>query len=197
MLSFRSGFASVVVTAGVVLLGSGCGDTERTKSTGIDKSIVSKGIDAQDFTGAAQETTNLMLSAPRVQDKLKSIQAKLPSDQRPLIYISRIKNDSGLKVNMVDYFVTPIESVLVNSGKVDSVSEDKKTRAAAAGADILNGTSPRPADLTLHGVVSKLSTSGNGTDQNVYTFQLRLSDAMTGQDIFIGLPRQFVKQTTR
>jgi PBP1b-binding outer membrane lipoprotein LpoB len=193
MLSFRSSFASAVVVAGIVLTGSGC--SEKTTSTGVDKSIVSKGLDAQDFTGAAQETTNLMLSAPRVQDKLRAIQAKLPPDQRPLIFISRIRNDTGQKINLVDYFVTPIESVLINSGKADSVSEDKKTRSAAAGADILNGTQPRPADLTLHGVVSKLSTSSNGTDQNVFTFQLRLADANTGQDVFIGLPRQFVKQT--
>src|SRR3954468_813103 len=106
--------APVAVIAASLLAAAGCGEPT-TKSTGVDRSIVSKKIDAQDFTAAAQETTQQMLSAPGVQQKLADIQRTLPPGQKPLIKISRIKNDTGQKVNLVDYFVTPIESVLVNS----------------------------------------------------------------------------------
>jgi hypothetical protein len=186
-------FASAALVAATLVTAPGCEPT--TKSTGVDRSIVSRKIDAQDFTAAAQETTQQMLSAPGVQQKLAEIQRTLPPGQKPLIKISRIRNDTGQKVNLVDYFVTPIESVLVNSGKAETFAEDKTTQSTAAAQDILNGTSPRLAELTLFGVVTKLSTYNDGTDQNVYTFQLRLADARTNSNVFIGQPRQIVKQT--
>jgi PBP1b-binding outer membrane lipoprotein LpoB len=186
-------FASVFLLSATVL-GFGAGCPGPTTTVG-GPSIVSKDLDPQDFSAAAESVTNQMLAAPRVQDALKRISAKLPQDQRPMIKISRIRNDTGLHINLVDYFVTPIESVLINSGKADSVSEDKQARDAAGGRDILNGTQPRTSDLILYGVVSKLYTSGNGVEQNAYTFQLRLSDANTGTDFFIGLPKQVTKQT--
>lgn len=184
--------APAAVIAASLLSTAGCGEAT-TKSTGIDRSIVSKRIDAQDFTAAAQETTQQMLSSPGVQEAIASVAATLPRGQKPLIKISRIRNDAGQKVNLVDYFVTPIEATLLNTGKVSTFAEDKQAQSGAAAQEMLNGGGPRVADFTLFGVVSKLSSYNDGTDQNVFTFQLRL--ARGGENVFIGLPRQIVKQT--
>jgi hypothetical protein len=186
--------ASGLVVTATLLAAAGCGE-QTTRSTSVDKSIVSKNIDAQDFTAAAQETTKLMLADDRVQDTLRQIQSTLPPGQRPLIMITRVRNDTGQKINLIDYYATPIESVLLSSNKVDAVVQDRQTNSASAAQELLNGTQPRVAQLTLYGVVSKLSSYNDGTSQNVYTFQLTLADARTGSKVFIGLPRQFVKQT--
>src|SRR5437868_6696164 len=142
----NSKLTCATVALGLTVIAGGCAEP-KVRSTDTSESIVSKGLDVQDFTGAASETTNQMAVSGRIQDTLARIKSQLPPSQLPLIKISRIRNDTVQKINLVDYFVTPIESVLLNSGKVDSFSEDKQSQSLAAGQDILNGTQPRLADL--------------------------------------------------
>src|SRR4051812_29639316 len=85
---------------------AGCSDnggkTRRVDSDDPNKRLTSRDLDIQDFKETATKLTNQMLSAPRLQRELASGDPRQPL---PLIKISRIKNDTGLKINMIDYLV--------------------------------------------------------------------------------------------
>jgi hypothetical protein len=196
MLNWQKMCAATAMTTTLLVGGAGvggCGGSERVE---VGKpSISSKDLDVQDFSAAAEQATQQMLAAPRVKQELERVARTLPPGQLPLIKISRIKDDSGIRgVNMVDYFASPIESVLVNSGKADTISEDKQAQAMRNGTELLEGRQPRISNLVLNGFVSKLRTRGNNdVEQNAYTFQVRLVDA-AGNNIFIGNPERIVKR---
>ncbi len=148
----------------------------------------SSGITISDFNEAAVTITNKMLAAPRVQGQVKAISAGLGQGMRPLIKISRIRNDSGLQINLVDYLVDPIEETLTNSNSLDFVSEDKDARNTSAANALLNPNAPAPrlANLTMHGVVSRLRTDDGGVQTNAYVFRIKVTDNATDSVIFSG-----------
>jgi hypothetical protein len=98
---------------------------------------------------------------------------------------------------MVDYLVTPMEEVFVNSGKLDFFSEDKQASELAAGHDALRGTQPRLPDLVLEGTVNRLNTSDGRTNQNAYIFRIRLVDAATQTVFFTRSTDPIIKQSNR
>lgn len=160
-----------------------------------NQSITTMNLDIQNFNNAAKDLTNQMLVAKRVQDTLAAIQQQ-NNGKLPLIKISRIRNDTDLKVNMVDYFVTPIEEVFTNSGKVDFFSEDQQGQDIAAAQNALGNGSAKLPDLVLWGTVTQLGSESNGTQQNAYVFQLKLTDTANNSMIFIG-QKQILKQRDR
>lgn len=181
----------------VAVFCAGCGSSGHTRVVDADdpsQRLTSKGLDPQDFSSAAAELTREMLAAPRLQHELAAID---PKEGQPLIKISRIRNDTGLKINMVDYLVTPIEEVLVNSGKVDFFSEDKTGQDIAAGQQLLGKSGqPKLPDFVLHGTVSRLSTAEGDTSQNAYTFQIRLTSTSNNAVFFVG-SKAIIKQGSR
>src|SRR5437763_1824479 len=76
----------------------------------------SMGLGVGDFQDASTQLTNKMLSVPRMQEELKEITATLRQNgeaRRPLIKITRIKDNTGLipPINMAEYLVEPMEEV--------------------------------------------------------------------------------------
>ncbi|MCS7032506.1 MAG: hypothetical protein NZ561_00760 [Phycisphaerae bacterium] len=173
---------------------AGCESTARPREVDESRSITSQNLDIQNFNGAAKALTEQMLASPRVQQELDRIYAA--TGRRPLVKVDRVRNDTGLKINMIDYVVAPIEEVLTNSGKVDFVSEDSISHDQAAQAELLRGSQPRLPDLVLYGVVSKLATGAGDTNQNAFTFQMRLADANSNTNFFVG-SKQIIKQVGR
>jgi PBP1b-binding outer membrane lipoprotein LpoB len=189
---FRAALAVSSLLVGVVLLG-GCESKPTWKETDERQSITTGGLDIQNFNNAAERLTQKMLTAPRVSKELASIEAETRT--LPLIKITRIKNDTGIKINLIDYLVTPIEEVLVNSGKTDFFSEDRTGQDLAYANELLkkHGAKANLPDFVLHGTVSKLGSSGDGVDQRAYVFQLRLTNTRTNTVVFVG-NEQIIKQ---
>ncbi|HVT88562.1 MAG TPA: hypothetical protein VHD56_06905 [Tepidisphaeraceae bacterium] len=184
--------------SGAMLFGAvaGCESEPQVRQVSEESSLVSTGLDIQDFQAAATQLTNQMLAAPRVQEQLATIM-QANGGKRPYVKISRIRNDTTLKINMVDYFVEPIGEVFTNSGKVDFMSEDQTSSDTAAAQEMLQGRQPRLPDLVLYGTVSRLSTASGDTRQNAYSFRLKLSDTTTGTDFFSGSSQPILKQRRR
>lgn len=183
----------LVLTMGMIV---GCESTPTIKEVGQDSSITSERLDIQNFNRAVTELTNKMLTQPRVGEEMARI-SQQSGGKRPYVKISRIKNDTGLKINMLDYLVTPMEEVFVNSGKLDFVSEDRQANELAAGHDMLRGTQPRLPDMVIEGTVNRLNTNDGRTNQNTYVFRLRLVDAATNTVFFVGNTEPIIKQANR
>lgn len=166
-----------LLTAALATSGAGCasdGVTVNRNGQNPNAVLNTRGIDPQDFKIAAQELTTQMLANPEVQRAFQSID---PQSGKPLVKISRFRNDTTLKINMVDYLATPVKNTLVNSGKARAFAEDQLAQDTAAGRDILSGTSSaKLPDFILYGVVSRLSTSEGDRAQNYYLFQMSLVD---------------------
>jgi PBP1b-binding outer membrane lipoprotein LpoB len=183
-----------IVSSGLLALSlAGCASDPR--QVGEEHSITTMDIDIQNFNNAAKDITNQMLLAPRVQQALAA-DAQQNNGKLPLIKISRIRNDTGLKVNMVTYLVTPIEEVFTNNGKVDFISEDQTGQDIAAAQQALGNGSARLPDFVLSGSVSQLDTGTHRTDQITYVFHLRLTDTVTNTVVFVG-DAQILKQQDR
>jgi hypothetical protein len=159
-----------------------CGENEPRTEEG-ELLHTSMGIDIKDFNNAAKVLATEMITAPRLQKSLQQASAR-QGGRNPLVVCTRIRNDSGLKINMYDYLVGPIEEVFVNNGNLDFHSEDQGTQDIAAGRALLEGGSPRQPDVTIHGVVSALHTPVGDTDQVTYLFDVTMSDAKEGILIF-------------
>jgi PBP1b-binding outer membrane lipoprotein LpoB len=186
-------YLSLVGTGLLALSIAGCASEPR--QVGEENSITTMDIDIQNFNNAAKDITNQMLLAPRVQQAL-AVATQQSNGKLPLIKISRIRNDTGLKVNMVTYLVTPIQQVFINSGKVDFFSDDKTGQDVAAAQEGLGNGSARLPDFVLFGSVSQLDTGTHRTDQTTYVFHIQLSDTVTNSVIFIG-DKQVLKQQDR
>ena len=186
-------YLSLLGTGLLTLSLAGCASEPR--QVGEESSITTMDIDIQNFNNAAKDITNQMLLAPRVQQALAAA-VQQNNGKLPLIKISRIRNDTDLKVNMVTYLVTPIQEVFTNSGKVDFFSDDKTGQDVAAAQEALGNGSARLPDFVLFGTVSQLDTGTHSTDQTAYVFHIQLTDTATNSVIFIG-DKQILKQQDR
>jgi PBP1b-binding outer membrane lipoprotein LpoB len=184
VLAKRSALAlAAALTVGMI---AGCSE-HKTRVVDADdphQRLTSRGIDPQDFKTIAAKLTQNMLNAPRLQGELRPFR----DGSLPLVKISRIQNDTDLKINMVDYLVTPIEQEFTNSGKVDFVSEDEAGKDIAAGQEVLGRTNGKAVlpDYVLFGKVSKLSTADAGTRQNYYKFEMRVTRTKDNVVVFVG-----------
>lgn len=189
MFKLSSAFAkrSTLALAAALTLGAfaGCSEnrTERVDTDDPHKRLTSKGIDPQDFKEVAAQIAQAMLNAPRLQGEFRAER----DGKLPLLKISRIRNDTDLKINMVDWLVDPIEQEFVNSGKLDVVSEDKLGQDISAGQELLgNGGNPRLPSYVLFGYVSKLSTADGGVRQNAYKFNIKVTRTNDNVVVYTG-----------
>lgn len=152
-------------------------------------------IDIQDFNHAARELTNKMLVSAQFQNELRRLNEARPRGPAPLVKISRIKNDTTLKMNMRGFLVDPMEEVLSESGKVRFFAEDTQAQGIAAAHETLGGGGPQIPDLVLYGTVRDLRTEAGSMRQAAYIFHLRLAGA-DGTTVWQG-QTQIIKRGSR
>ena len=185
-------FASLTLAALPVL--TGCRD-QGAQVIEQDRSITTVDqIDIQDFRAAAGTLTKEMLDAPRVAQAISSFKAA-HGNTNPLMKISKIKNDTMLKVDMRGFLVDPMETELTRTNLVDFYAEDNEARALAKMNETLNGTQPKLPDMVLYGTVRDLRSEAGRMQQASYEFQLKLADT-TGRTIWLG-NKLITKQGTR
>jgi PBP1b-binding outer membrane lipoprotein LpoB len=192
-MPFKTKVIAIISAAFMVAGLMGCASSPREVQE--EQSITTMDLDIQNFNNAAKDLTNQMLLAPRVQQALATAQQE-NNGKLPLIKISRITNDTDLKINMVTYLVTPIEEVFTNSGKADYVSEDKTGQDIAAAQEAMGNGSARLPDFVLYGRISQLDTGTGGTEQSAYVFHVRLAETRNNTVVFIG-DKQILKQQKR
>lgn len=165
--------------AGVAAVGCGGG----AKVIEQDRSITTVDqIDIQDFRGAAVSLTREMLNSPRFSSSV----ARLNKGNRlPLMKISKIKNDTMLKVDMRGWLVDPMESEMLKTNLVDFYAEDIEAQQLAKMNETMNGVQAKLPDLILFGTVRDLRSEAGATKQASYVFHLKLADA-TGVTIWQG-----------
>ncbi len=113
----------------------------------VERAKESAGLGLHDFQEASRQLTNKLLTAPRFQDELREITDTLRQSgeaRRPLIKISRIRDDTGLvpPINMADYLVEPMEEVFTNNARIDFFSDDPTARDISAGRAELGARDP-------------------------------------------------------
>lgn len=154
-------------------LAGGCGGGAKVIEQ--DRSITTvEQIDIQDFRIAAATLTRQMLESPRVQAEIQRIKAQKSAN--PLIKISRIKNDTMLKVDMRGFLVDPMEAELMKTTLVDFFAEDTEAQELARMHEMQTGTAPRLPDLILYGTVRDLRSQAGSTKQASYVFHLKMAN---------------------
>lgn len=167
--------AVVLVVAGISLGLVGC--EPGAKVIEQDQSITTvEQIDIQDFRAAAATLTKEMLTSPRFSTWLQTNRTASPG-RLPLMKISRIKNDTTLKVDMRGFLVDPIENELFKANLCDFYAEDDQAQQLAKMNETLNGSQPRLPNLILYGTVRDLRSEAGDIKQASYVFQLKLADA--------------------
>lgn len=174
MHRYLSRAVCISLAAGLVV---GCGDkrdhyVDPNRGEGV---VNVDEINIQDFNHAAQVLTQKMLDSKNFQDELHSIAPTLKAREKPLVLVTKIKNDSRFKFNSEHMLAGPIEETLQESGKVEFVTDDEGSRETAKGHDIMSGTSPKLPDMTLHGWIDELDAVAGKTRQATYIFHLKLS----------------------
>ncbi len=169
----------IVALAGAGFVAIGCGGGARVIEQ--DRSITTVDqIDIQDFNAAASSLTREMLNDPRFSATIERIKSSKPDGRLPLVKISRVKNDTMLKVDMRGWLVDPMEYELMKANLVDFYAEDAEAQQMAMAA----GNAPKP-DLVLFGTVRDLRSEAGSTRQASYAFHLKLADS-TGVTIWQG-----------
>lgn len=171
--------AMALAAAGAMTTGCGSG----AKVIEQDRSITTvEGIDIQDFRSAAATLTREMLNSPRFTGRVAQLKT---SDRLPIMKISRIKNDTALKLDMRGFLVDPMEMELMRANVVDFYAEDAEAQQLAKMNETLKGSQPRLPELVLFGTVRDLRSEAGQTKQASYVFHLKLADA-TGVTIWQG-----------
>ena len=102
-----------------------------------------------------------------------------------MMKISKIKNDTMLKVDMRGWLVDPMESEMLKTNLVDFYAEDIEAQQLAKMNETMNGVQAKLPDLILFGTVRDLRSEAGATKQASYVFHLKLADA-TGVTIWQG-----------
>ena len=154
----------------------GCGSDAQVIEQ--DRSITSVDqIDIQDFRAAASTLTRQMLGSPNFTGEVQRLRAQTPGGALPIMKISKIKNDTMLKVDMRGFLVDPMEAELLKSNTVSFFAEDSEAQSLAKMNELRTGQGPRLPDLILYGTVRELTAEAGRTKQVSYVFHLKLADA--------------------
>lgn len=165
---------AVAALAAVPLM-QGCGSDAQVIEQ--DRSITSiDQIDIQDFRAAASTLTRQMLSAPNYASEVQRLRSQTPGGTAPIMKISKIKNDTMLKVDMRGFLVDPMEAELLKSNTVVFFAEDAEAQSLAKMNEIRSGQGPRLPDLVLYGTVRELPAEAGRTKQVTYVFHLKLAN---------------------
>ena len=165
-----------VATLAAVPLMQGCGSDAQVIEQ--DRSITSiDQIDIQDFRAAASTLTRQMLNDPRYASEVQRLKSQTPGGGAPIMKVSKIKNDTMLKVDMRGFLVDPMEAELAKSRTVDFFAEDAEAQSLAKMNEMRSGQGPRLPDLVLYGTVRELTAEAGRTKQVSYIFHLKLANA--------------------
>ena len=135
-----------VATLAAVPLMQGCGSDAQVIEQ--DRSITSiDQIDIQDFRAAASTLTRQMLNDPRYASEVQRLKSQTPGGGAPIMKVSKIKNDTMLKVDMRGFLVDPMEAELAKSRTVDFFAEDAEAQSLAKMNEMRSGQGPRLPDL--------------------------------------------------
>lgn len=166
---------AVAALAALPLL-QGCGSDAQVIQQ--DRSITSiDQIDIQDFRASASTLTRKMLSDPRYVSEVQRLKGQTPGGALPIMKISKIKNDTMLKVDMRGFLVDPMEAELLKSNTVDFFAEDSEAQSLAKMNEMRSGQAPRLPDLVLYGTVRELTAEAGRTKQVSYVFHLKLANS--------------------
>ena len=166
---------AVAALAAIPLI-QGCGSGARVIEQ--DQSITSiDQIDIQDFRAAASTLTRQMLDSPRFAAEVQRLKAQQPGSAAPVMKISKIKNDTMLKVDMRGFLVDPMEAEILKSNTVDFFAEDAEAQSLAKMNELRTGQGPRLPDMVLYGTVRELTAEAGRTKQASYIFHLKLANA--------------------
>jgi PBP1b-binding outer membrane lipoprotein LpoB len=181
----------ILALAGAGFVTVGCGTGARVIEH--DRSITTVDqIDIQDFRAAASELTREMLNSPRFTARAQQLRSP---ERLPVMKISRVKNDTTLKLDMRRFLVDPMEMELLRANLVDFFAEDQEAQQLAKMNETLSGQQARLPDLVLYGTVSDLRSQAGRMRQASYIFHLKLADN-TGVTIWQG-EKLITKQGTR
>lgn len=186
------------LAAGLLLVGCGEVEPSYVDVTGASKAPISLGIDANDFSKAATDM---------VEDLLSSGALNKPGGGRYVVAISRIKNDTTQRID-TDMLIKKIRVAMLKSGKAvvtTAVSaggaEDEmsyQVRDELRGNDEFNQknvpgkNSLIAPDMSLSGKIIEKTTRVSKDKQVVeYWFQLSLTDIKSGlafweQEVVVG-----------
>lgn len=186
------------LAAGLLLVGCGEVEPSYVDVTGANKAPLSLGIDANDFSKAATDM---------VEDLLSSGALNKPGGGRYVVAISRIKNDTTQRID-TDMLIKKIRVAMLKSGKAvvaTAVSaggaEDEmsyQVRDELRGNDEFNQknvpgkNSLIAPDMSLSGKIIEKTTRVSKDKQVVeYWFQLSLTDIKSGlafweQEVVVG-----------
>lgn len=165
---------AVAALAALPLL-QGCGPGARVIEQ--DQSITTVDqIDIQDFNAASATLTREMLNSPAFAAEVQRLKGQ-NGGQMPIMKISKIKNDTMLKVDMRGFLVDPMEAEILKSNTVTFFAEDAEAQSLAKMNEIRTGQGPRLPDLILYGTVRELPSEAGRIKQNSYIFHLKLANA--------------------
>ena len=190
----RSTKLLVVAAIAAIPLMQGCGSDAQVIEQ--DRSITSiDQIDIQDFRGAASTLTRQMLDSPLYASEVQRLKSQAPGGALPIMKISKIKNDTMLKVDMRGFLVDPMDAELLKSNTVVLFAEDAEAQSLAKMNEMRSGQAPRLPDLVLYGTVRELTAEAGRTKQVTYVFHLKLANA-SGITLWQG-EKPITKQGTR
>lgn len=176
----------VAMTVAIIgLSAAGCQDGAAVVSQ--SGGIVSVGqADIQDWRNTADELVSKMLSDPGYIDEVKRISQAHPG-VKPLIKITRIKNDTTQNIDARRYLLDPMEIKISKSRLVAFYSEDEALGDLAR--------EQREPDLVLSGFVNQLDARAGRTRQSTFTFTLKMAN-LAG-DIIWTDQKDIIKQGTK
>jgi len=190
-MTYRKKAIIVFVNSVLVLVMAGCGQGARVIEQ--DRAITTiEQIDIQDFRAAAAELTREMLNSPRFINRARELRTET---RLPVMKISRVKNDTAVKIDMRRFLVDPMEMELLRANLVDFFAEDQEAQQLARTVEAQKGKPPLLPDMVLYGTVSDLRAQAGRMRQASYVFHLKLADN-TGVTIWQG-EKLIIKQGTR
>lgn len=163
----RKQLLEIVASLIVGVCTTGCQDNG-AKVIAQSGSIVSVGqADIQDWRNAADELVSKMLADEGYIAAVDRI-AKAHPGVKPLIKITRIKNDTTQTIDARRYLLDPMEIKISKSRLVAFYSED-----AALGDFAVEQRDP---DLVLSGFINQLDARAGKTRQSTFTFTLKMAN---------------------
>jgi uncharacterized protein (TIGR02722 family) len=189
MKTTRITLLSLAMLASAILLLSACGKS--VKRVASDSTIdLSGNWNDADSRLVAEEMLNDCLTRPWYQNTLRS-----KNGENPVVTIGQIRNVSSEHIN-TGTFISDIQRVLINSGKVDFVanSEERKQLRDEINDQQGNATDESAkergqevgADIMLTGTINSIVDQSGGQQVKFYQIDLELTDLQSHKKLWIG-----------
>jgi uncharacterized protein (TIGR02722 family) len=189
MKTTRPTLLSLAMLSCAILLLCACGKS--VKRVASDSTIdLSGNWNDADSRLVAEEMLNDCLTRPWYQNALRS-----KNGENPVITIGQIRNVSSEHIN-TGTFISDIQRVLINSGKVDFVanSEERKQLRDEINDQKGNATDETAkergqevgADIMLTGSINSIVDQSGGQQVKFYQIDLELTDLQSHKKLWIG-----------